>query len=306
MKLTAHASGFALALSLGSGTAAAQAPAPAAPPPVPAQPAAAPPAAEPAAPPLADPAPAEVPPAPPPPPVPVAPPPAPAPAGPVAPPPAYPEADEQPEPDDGTFGSHQQNLFFGAGVRTNFITSEGYDVFSEDDALPQFSLHAGAVTLTSGELSLAVLGGWDYGQTQSNALGAATELDVHRLWLGAEGRYHVWRRFYAYGRLVPALLHSAASLRDNVAQAERESESWLFGVDLSLGAAYELFGQNRGASKSARGWLAVAGGYGFVSGSDLVLEVEEGGMAPIRTAALDLGELALSSPFVRVDFTLSF
>jgi hypothetical protein len=233
----------------------------------------------------------------------IAPPP---PAARLAPPPANPVEDREPEPDDGLLGSHQKHLFFGAGVRTNFIMSEGFDPFSESDALPQFSLHAGGALLTADALSVALLGGWDYGQTQSNALGARTELDLHRLWLGAEGRYHLLRRLYGYGRLVPALLHSSASLHDNVAQAEREASAWLFGVDVSLGAAYELFGKDRGASQSARGWLALAGGYGFVSGTDLVLEVDENGTAPIRTAALDLGELSLSSPFVRLDFTLSF
>ncbi len=301
MRLTALASGVALALLSAAAQVAAQPLSPAAP--APAEQTAPPPAPEPAAAPaVAEQAPAAQ--APPPPPLVVAPPPAP--SAPLPPPRANPALDQQPEPDDGQLGSHQKNLFFGAGVRTSFITSEGFDPFSEEDALPQFSLHAGAVMMTADALSVAVLGGWDYGQTKSNALGATTELDLHRLWLGAEGRYHFLRRLYGYGRLVPAAIHSSASLRDTVARAERSADSWLFGADVSLGAAYELFGKNRGASSSARGWLALAGGYGFVSGSDLILEVEDGDTAPIRTAALDLGELALSGPFVRVDFTLSF
>jgi hypothetical protein len=43
-----------------------------------------------------------------------------------------------------------------------------------------------------------------------------------------------------------------------------------------------------------------------VSSTDLLLEVNEGSSAPIRTAALDLGELSLSAPFLRIDFSLSF
>jgi hypothetical protein len=223
-----------------------------------------------------------------------------------APPPESPEIDDEPEPDDGTLGSHQDHLLLGAGVRTTFIVDEAFDPFSENDALPQFSLYAGGVAMTNGAVSLVGVGGWDYGQTQSNARGAVTELDLHRLWIGAEGRYHVLRRLYAYGRLAPAILHSSVSLRDSVAQAPRVADAWVFGADVSLGAAGELFGTRSGASRKARGWLALAGGWGFTTSSDLVLEADEDSAAPIRTAALDLGEVALGGPFVRVDFALSF
>jgi len=315
MKVTVHGQSFALACLLASAQAAAQTPAPAPAEPPPAEaPAAAPapeaapaPPAEPAPAPPAEPAPAapaEAAPAPPPPPFLVAPPP---PARPQPPPVrSRPELDEAPEVDDGQLGSHQKHISIGAGVRTNFIADESFDPFAENDALAQVSLHAGAVLMTSGALSFVALAGWDYGQAQSKARGATTELDLHRFWLGAETRYHVLRRFYGYGRLAPALLLSEASLRDDVAQADRDVDSLLFGADVTLGLAYELFGKNSGGSSSARGWLSLGGGYAFVTSSDLLLEVDEGGSAPIRTAALDLGELALSAPFMRVDFAVSF
>ncbi|HVJ19464.1 MAG TPA: hypothetical protein VM686_28790 [Polyangiaceae bacterium] len=305
MRHLAHATGLALALA--AGQALAQAPAPAAPPPAVAEPPAAAPAdaAAPATDPgAAPPVDSTEPAAPPPAPLFVAPRPAPPPA-PVT-PAESPDFDDQPEPDDGTLGTHQQHLFVGAGVRTNFVHNEGFELFSENEALPQFSLHAGSVLLTDGALSLVALGGWDYGQTQSTARGATTELDVHRLWVGAEGRYHLWRRIYGFGRLAPVALHSTASLRDNIARAERSADSWVFGAEATLGAALELFGKKSGGSRTARGWLALGGGYGIVTSSELMLEADEDSSAPIRTAALDMGDLSLSGRFVRVDFTLSF
>ncbi len=282
------------------------------PPPVPAPaPAAQAPAAAPAPAPETTAAPeapqAPAPAAPPPPPVFVAPPPA---AAPAAPPPvdysAQPEADEPEVPDDGSLGRHQQHLVLGIGVRTTFIADAGFDPFSEEDALPQVTLDAGAVLWTSDALSIAALVGWDYGSSSSSARGAQTSLDVHRLWLAAEARYHLLRRLYAFGRLAPALLESKATLNDATVNAQREASSWVMGADLSLGAAYEVVGHKNGAVRSARGWLGLEGGYGWAASSDLMLEVEEDAAAPSRTAALDLGELALRGAFVRANLNLTF
>jgi hypothetical protein len=315
MKLTGFASALTCLFVL-AGSALAQAPAPAAPTP-PVAPVA--PAAPPAAPapgpeqPAVSPAAAETPA---PPADPAAPPPQPQPPGVVLPPPPPPQAEPAPSPepamvdepelpDDGSLGRHQQQLFVSAGMRTSFISDAGFDPFSDTDALNQFALHLGAVVFTSGSLSVAALGGWDYGKAEGTARGSSTELNLHRLWVGAEGRYHVLRRLYGYGRLAPALIQSSATLQDSVAGSTREASSWVFGADVSLGAAYELFGHQNGAVERARGWLALEGGYGWAASSDLMLEADAD-TAPVRTAALDLGELALRGPFLRVQAAVSF
>ncbi len=238
----------------------------------------------------------------------VAPPPAPPAAPAAAPEPADASPSDEPEPfDDGTLGRHQQHLLLGIGVRTTFVSDAGFDPFSETDALPQVTLDAGAVLWTNEEVSLAGLAGWDYGGSSSTARGAKTSLDVHRWWLAAEVRYHLLRRLYGFGRVAPALLESSASLKDGAANVERKADAWVFGADVSLGAAYEIAGQRNGAVRSPRGWLGIEGGYSWAASSVLVLDVDaDDDTAPSRTASLDLGELALRGPFVRANLALTF
>jgi hypothetical protein len=284
------------------------APAPEAPPPVeqPSVPPPEPPNAE-----HADPAPASAPP-----PVtePVAPPPLvaapyPPPSPPSESPASAPNADaetERQEPDDGLRGSHQTHFSLQLGVRTSFISDPGFDLFSEDDAFVQVGLSGGRVLVAEGPLSVAALVGWDYGTAESTARGVSTNLEQHRLWLGAEARYHVLRRLYAFARVAPALLSTQATLRDPIALAEREAGGWSFGVDASAGAAFEVFGKTKGDSSNPRGWVTADGGYGWTESDGLSFSTSEDDSAPTRTASLELGDLALRGGFFRVGIAVTF
>lgn len=214
------------------------------------------------------------------------------------------ERDE--EVDDGELGTHQRHVLLQLGVRTTYVTDPGFDLFADNDAFVQLGVSGGAVLLEEGPLSLAALVGWDYGVAEGTARGVPTQLWQHRLWLGAEGRYHVLRRLYVFARVAPALLSTRASLRDPIAQAEREAGGWLFGADGSAGAAVELFGQERGRSTKPRGWLAVDGGYSWAMRDELSFAVSEEVSAPARTAALDLGDLAVRGGFFRAAFAVTF
>ncbi|HEV8245711.1 MAG TPA: hypothetical protein VGP93_08080, partial [Polyangiaceae bacterium] len=88
--------------------------------------------------------------------------------------------------------------------------------------------------------------------------------------------------------------------------ADREAEAWVFGCDVSLGAAYEFAGRENGALRTARGWLGLEGGYSWAASSNLSLTPKESSSAPVRTAALDLGDLALRGPFVRATVAVTY
>jgi hypothetical protein len=241
-------------------------------------------------------------------------PPAPPPA-PLAPPPPgrarEPDVDaieeaEASEPDDGLLGSHQTHYTLQFGVRTAFISNPGFDLFSEDDVYAQVSFGAGRVLIAEGPLSVAALVGWDFGKTESTVRGAKSDFNQHRLWLGGEVRYHVLRRLYAFVRLAPALLNTQASLKDPIAQAEREAGGWGFGADGSAGAAFEVLGKASGQSSHGRGWVTADGGYGWTESEGLSFSASEDVSAPTRTASLDLGDLALRGGFFRVGVAVTF
>ena len=65
-----------------------------------------------------------------------------------------------------------------AGLRTMLVRSAGYDPFSGDDVLAQFSLGIEHLVLRSDAFVFAVGIGGDYGRNSSKARGASSELSV--------------------------------------------------------------------------------------------------------------------------------
>lgn len=216
--------------------------------------------------------------------------------------PIHPDTTHQ---DDGLMGTHQVHWIVGIGLRESFVTHSGFDPFSTNNVLPQVSLDAGRVVYANGPFSIATLLGFDWGSTKATARGADTELDVSRVTAMLEGRYHFWRRFYAFGRIAPGALYSQATLKDPVASVDRQSKQWAFASDFSLGAAVEFAGEDRGESLRPRGWLGLDAGYGYAQATKLALASNDAS-APARLAPLDLGELAVRGGFFRVNGTITF
>ena len=209
---------------------------------------------------------------------------------------------ERPNPnsiDDGKMGSHQQHFLVSIGWRQAWVANSGLDPFSENNAVPQFSLSAGRTLLADGNLSLVALVLWDIGVLESTARGAKTELAVNRLTLGAEGRYHFLRRLYAFGRVAPGALNWSASVEDGLSGLNQTDSAWTFAGDLSAGAMFEFAGDNRGASTRPRAWLGFDGGYGWAGSSKVNLKPEDEAQAPVRSEPLALGDLAIRGPFLR-------
>jgi hypothetical protein len=203
-------------------------------------------------------------------------------------------------------GSHQPHIEASLGARVSKVASRGYDPFADSDELVQVSLGLAATALRVDRFSLAGVGFWDYGGHSSHARGEATQLVVQRLTVGPEFRYHVLLPLYVFAHALPAFAFSDASLDDSVARATRTARHWSYGVDAAAGAAFEFYGKRSGESTQARLWGMAEGGYGYLGSTHLALSPAADAGAPQRTAAVDLGQLSLAGPYVRVSVAVSF
>lgn len=210
-------------------------------------------------------------------------------------------AEEQP------LGSYQENWEGLIGVRTAFVTDPGFDPYASDNALTQFSIGGGRTLFARGPFSIAAIGFWDYGIRRSTARGEPTQLEVHRLSAGPELRYHLLPVLYGFVRPSPAALRTIAKVEDTVAGTSYYSRSWLFGWDVTAGAAFEVFGRRSGESRQPRFWLVGEGGYGWAASTE-VRPVPDAGdsAAPQRVAALDLPALALRGAMFRISAMATF
>jgi hypothetical protein len=211
---------------------------------------------------------------------------------------------DEPALDDHAMGSHQRHLFASIGYRGTLVKNAGFDLFSENDALNQFSLALGAVVLADDRLSFAAAAAWDYGESSAAIRGAPTELHLHRLTVAPEVRYHLFRRFYAFGRVGAGIAAVKASFDDAVARATRTANHVAFTVDPSAGLALEVAGENSGVSSRPRLWLLADAGYLVTTRTELVMGAASG--SPARTDPLDLGSVALSGASFRVLAAVSY
>jgi hypothetical protein len=200
---------------------------------------------------------------------------------------------------------HQPYVQASLGLRVSKVSHAGYDPFADSDDLPQVSLGLGATLFRRGALSLAAVGFWDYGQKNSNARGSATSLDMQRLSVGPELRYHLLPPLYFFVHALPAFAHNAASLEDGAAQATRYARHWSFGIDGAAGAAFELYGARGGGSHGPRLWAVAEGGYGYLGSTRLEMAPDEG-QGPQRPAPVDLGSVSLAGPYLRASAVLGF
>jgi hypothetical protein len=215
------------------------------------------------------------------------------------------EAESEGSPDDGEMGTHRDHWVGTIGLRTNFIPNEGFDPFETDDVLSQLTLGVGRTVYGEDKLSVAALLLWDLGGARADARSDEATLDVHRWTLAGEGRYHFFRRLYAFGRVAPGAIRWDASLEDDSVGYTREAGNWMFALDLSAGAAFEFAGQNRGKSTSPRGWVSVEGGYGWSTASEVTFE-SGGNEIPARVEPLTLDDLALRGGIFRIAANITY
>jgi hypothetical protein len=202
-------------------------------------------------------------------------------------------------------GNHQKNIRLDVGARTQFVKSAGLDPFSEKDALPQLSLQASFGFWAQDALSLAVVGGFDYGSSSANARSDQASLDMRRFILAPEVRYHLFRVLALTAKVGPTITREAVELSGGLDTSMVQS-SWKMGFDATAGAAVELWGYADGKSHKPRLWLMGEGGYGWTAPMKLDLKPNDSGAVPQRLTPLGLGELSLAGPLFRVTVGLSF
>jgi len=202
-------------------------------------------------------------------------------------------------------GSHQPSIAASLGPRVSKVASAGFDPFAGSDDLAQVSVGVSGTLLRLERFSLAAVGFWDYGSRSATARNSPTSLDVHRLTAGPEGRYQLLPMLYVFAHALPAFAHAQASLDDGITQTTFVARHWSYGVDLALGAAYQVYGMKSGESTRPRLWLIGEGGYGSLGRTRLLLKPEPGQGAPERTAPIDLGSLSLAGPYLRLSAAVS-
>lgn len=217
--------------------------------------------------------------------------------------PTQPPADE-PRPDDGLMGSHQTHFYGMLGYRLTRVSNDGYQPFARDQAFHQLSIVLGRVLFAADALSFGLGAGWDYGASDADARGSDTSLNVHRLSLVPELRYHLLRRLYAFGRLGAGLSFVHTELSDGVVGRAFTSDRVAFSVDPNVGVAFEVVGEPAGGSRQPRVWVALDGGYLFTTESKVALTNESG--APARSEERAFADLGLSGLSGRLSAALTF
>jgi hypothetical protein len=234
-----------------------------------------------------------------------------APAAPVTAAPQNTPAPEQQPPGPGEpLGSYQRHLELIIGLRTSFVTDDDYRLFArtvdrlgKSFPVAQLSLGAGGTVWAERSLSLLIVGFWDYGGSSSELRGEETDLDVHRLSLGAELRHHYFPWLYSMARLSPAAVDIRASLNDT-ASTTLYRRKWSYGFDASVGAGAQLFGPPGAETEQPRGWAMAEVGYGWANAVDL--DFRATGDAPQRMQDVSLGRLAFRGPMFRLSAALTF
>jgi hypothetical protein len=191
-----------------------------------------------------------------------------------------------------------------AGVRTMYIKGAGYDPFSTNDALVQFSANGTRALVRRDRLAFVAGVGLDVGGSSADARGAPASLTLTRVSALAEGRYQPAWRFYLFARLAPGLLHGTATIDDasSPAASGLTDDFDAFSLDAAAGGAF-CFGDLGNAHLGA--WLVADGGYGWTPDRHLVLAPTLGADQS-KAGTLDLGTLAARGGFFRIALALSY
>jgi hypothetical protein len=177
-------------------------------------------------------------------------------------------------------------------VANLWLPSDGLDPFSTGDDLLMFSAAAALSLTRAGALDVAAVAGWDATSTEENYRGEPTSLGLMRFALGPELRGAIIDRLLWHGRLSPTLSRLSVELEETSSSSTLQATRWVWGAEATLGLDVR-FADVRASSTEAIGIFArVEGGYAWSPASQLSLEA--GSNAPVRTAPLELADLALA------------
>lgn len=219
---------------------------------------------------------------------------------PLTPPPA--EADDAAAP----YGGREAMWRLEVGYRGSFVPNSGYDAFSTNDSLPEFSVAATRTLLTAHPISLAAGLAWDFGSSSATDRGDHAWLGIQRLTVPLEGRAHFGVWGYAFLRAAPGALSLHTEIDDAAAPAALSKTTWLFATDLSAGYAFLAWPRTGQAPRQVHLWLQADGGYSWVAQERLDLGPALASGDARIASGVDLGNISLSGPFFRVAAAASF
>ena len=174
-------------------------------------------------------------------------------------------ADAPPPPPAATLRTDLWKI--STGPRISYVPSAGFDSFSSNDVLAQWSLEGEYPVLHRGRFALGVGLGYAGGARSGELRGNKTALGVHSLQVPIEGRYHVGRWAYAFARVAPGATALVASVEEGSSPSSMEDTTWAFAADLSAGAAILLGprGEDQAAKRTIRFWAVPELGYTFAT-----------------------------------------
>lgn len=170
---------------------------------------------------------------------------------------------------------HKQYFSAGAGVRAAVVSSEGYDPYSKNNALPMVSLFGTFTPWPTRPVSGHLAFEWDFGSSGAQARGLPSSLSVHRLALGLEGRYAPVSRISLFARAMPSAIHVDGSVRDSFLNQTLATASWIWGLDLTGGAAARIAAVGSSDHPLVSFWVALDMGYRLTGSTEMKLRPGE-------------------------------
>lgn len=156
-----------------------------------------------------------------------------------------------------------------AGLRVGYVATRGFDTFSSNDVLAQFSVDATYPLLTRGKLVLGAGLGWDIGGRSATTRGFDSQLTAHRFYVPLEARYHIVPSLYAFGKVAPGAAAMLTSITESGTGNKLDATGWAFSGDVSAGVSALIAARTNMERREPRVWITPEVGYGFTTTSTL-------------------------------------
>ncbi len=192
------------------------------------------------------------------------------------------------------------------GLRSSWIPAAGFDPFSTNNNLSQLSISGTRAFVLPGRFSVAAGLLYEVGSKEAQARGATARLTVYRAGAVGEGRFHVGRDVYTFVRLVPQAVYSNATLQDLSISNELQQHAWRFGVDGTVGGAWNVPRTLGARSSVPEAWLIGEFGYGWTLSRDTELTPDVSESDPNSKVLVNMGPLALNGIMMRVSAAMTF
>lgn len=195
------------------------------------------------------------------------------------------------------------------GPRFSYVSGAGYDTFSTNNLLTQWSLEGQYPLFSRGRLAVGVGLGYAGGARSGTLRGDKTALGVHTLQVPIEGRYHLGNWAYGFARVAPGTTAVVASLEEASSPNRIEDTQWVFSTDLSVGAAILLGprGGDLADKRSIRIWAVPEVGYTLATRANLTMRPDRDAKDALGTDDhTSLPGLNLSAFYWRLSLATTF